>query len=99
MTAPIRSITAAPAHDASCDADDWWQQLTDPENEFGLSCTAYFITSEADAVDERNRDCTATEYTLIGVQVEDNYGGWWIGRDELEIDAADVWRLEKDMEG
>ena len=33
-----------PHHDASCEADDWWRELTDPASEFGLSCTAYFTT-------------------------------------------------------
>lgn len=49
-------------HDMQADADDWWLECTDPENELGECCTAYF-----------ERDSYGY-LTLMGAKIEHDHG-------------------------
>ncbi len=78
-------------HERTTDISDLWQQETDPENEFGESCTAYF-----DKYEDRNQGIFV--FAITGIGVEDNGGTRFYDReraiDLLGLEA--IWLAEKD---
>ncbi len=81
--------------DSTADATDWWLDLTDPENERGETCTAYFDHAEDSGLDDTHAHAPVIVPTLMGIAVE--CGGLpchdreWVIR-ILGIKA--VWRIE-----
>lgn len=81
--------------DSTADATDWWLELTDPENERGEVCTAYFDHAEETGLDDTHAHAPVIVPTLTGIDIS---GVYW-NRERIyrvldrEADPA-VQRLE-----
>lgn len=81
--------------DSTADATDWWLELTDPENKYGETCTAYFDHAEDSGLDDTHAHAPVILPTLMGVAVESD-GVSYLDREWLldVFRAEDVWRIE-----
>jgi|GEM_PF-1923971 hypothetical protein len=74
--------------DSACDLTDVWMEETDPQNERGEACEAYFTHD--------GRGDAFTAATLIGARIDTGHRAYELGRDEVlaMVGADEVARVE-----
>jgi len=69
------------ASDSSCDISDAWREQSDPKNENGENCIAYFDHGNGYAFDSAHNDVPWISATLCGISVDDGHGAWFCARE------------------
>lgn len=82
--------------DRVVDISDAWREQTDPNNERGEVCLAYFASEKVPCQNERHECFTGDGLALIGISVRDNSGTVYRGREwAVKMLGTDtVWQIE-----